>query len=369
MGNVAVGKLGVAVSQMGSLPATLYTGERYDSNVAPIVPIDPEHRAAIWAFCTSSDFRDAVRGIDKAMKVTNLTLLKVPFDLARWQAVADAASPLPEPYSNDPTQWLFKGDIPTAIQALQVAVARLLGYRWPDQEPDALDAYVDEDGIICLPPVAGEQPAAERLRSLLAIAYGPTWSHDLQQRLLAQVGFTAKSLHEWLRDGFFTQHCSLFDNLPFIWHIWDGRRDGFSALVNYHSLDAARLERLIYTYLGTWISVQRAARDQSDATAEGRLVAAIDLQQKLEAIREGEPPYDIYVRWKKLHEQPIGWQPDLNDGVQLNIRPFVTAGILRSRFTINWDKSGGTDPGGKPRLNDLHLTRSGKQAARQQNGH
>ena len=52
-------------------------------------------------------------------------------------------------------------------------------------------------------------------------------------------------------------------------------------------------------------------------------MAALELQRKLEAIRDGEPPYDIYVRWKPLHEQPIGWQPDLNDGVRLNIRPFV----------------------------------------------
>ena len=36
-----------------------------------------------------------------------------------------------------------------------------------------------------------------------------------------------------------------------------------------------------------------------------------------------KPPTDIFVRWKTtgLH-RPIGWNPDLNDGVRLNIRPF-----------------------------------------------
>jgi len=34
---------------------------------------------------------------------------------------------------------------------------------------------------------------------------------------------------------------------------------------------------------------------------------------------EGEAPYDILVRWKPLEQQPIGWYPDLNDGVRLNI--------------------------------------------------
>ena len=93
-------------------------------------------------------------------------------------------------------------------------------------------------------------------------------------------------------------------------------------------------------------------------------MAALQLQEKLKAIQEGEPPYDIYVRWKPLHEQPIGWEPDLNDGVRLNIRPFVEAGVLRSRFTINWNKDRGTNPDGSERINDRHLIRAVKLTAR-----
>ncbi len=93
-------------------------------------------------------------------------------------------------------------------------------------------------------------------------------------------------------------------------------------------------------------------------------MAALKLKEKLEAILKGEPPYDIYVRWKPLHEQPIGWDPDLNDGVRLNIRPFVTAGVLRRKFTIHWKKDRGKNPDGSERLNDLHFTRAEKEAAR-----
>ncbi len=32
-----------------------------------------------------------------------------------------------------PTQWLFDGSMSRHRSPLQVAVARLLGYRWPDQ--------------------------------------------------------------------------------------------------------------------------------------------------------------------------------------------------------------------------------------------
>ena len=60
---------------------------------------------------------------------------------------------------------------------------------------------------------------------------------------------------------------------------------------------------------------------------------------------------DIFVRWKKLEEQPIGWNPDLNDGVRMNIRPFILAGdvkvrgagVLRDKFNINWNKDRGKD--------------------------
>ena len=54
-------------------------------------------------------------------------------------------------------------------------------------------------------------------------------------------------------------------------------------------------------------------------------------KSELEKILDGEPPYDIFVRWKPLHEQPIGWEPDLNDGVRLNIRPWLTATLRHTR--------------------------------------
>ena len=247
-------------------------------------------------------------------------------------------------------------------EPLQVAMGRLLGYRWPEhglpptasgkmrQEEDGLDAFADEDGIVCLPAVTNETSGALRLLTLLAAAYGPAWSPAVQEDLLAQAGYGGKGLEVWLREGFFKQHCALFHNRPFLWHIWDGERDGFGAIVNYHKLDRKNLDSLIYTYLGDWIARQRSDDNNGVAGAGRLLKAALDLQVKLKAIAQGEGApdgksgYDIYVRWKPLHQQPIGWEPDLNDGVRLNIRPFVTAGILRCKFTINWN----TDMTGLP---------------------
>lgn len=357
---------GVAVSGMRTFYVNLYAGESFDTNVAVLLPFNDDHLQPLWNYCRSEEFERNVRLIDRKAKVTVNTFLKVPFDLERWRRMSEDSAPLPKPQSNDPSQWLFDGCVTNSTAPLQVAMARLLGYRWLRQRHDHLEEYIDADGIVSLRPIAGELRAVERLRDLLTAAYGQDWSSLHQEELLASVGFSGKSLEEWLSNEFFAQHCRFFQNRPFIWHIWDGRRDGFSALVNYHKLDFANLNKLIYTYLGDWIRVQRSRRDAGEASAEGRLVAALNLQKRLEAIRDGEPPYDIYVRWKPLHEQPIGWNPDLNDGVRVNIRPFVTAGVLRSRFTINWNKDRGKNPDGSERLNDLHFTVAEKQEARRQ---
>ena len=364
-GRQAWGKQGIAVSSMGTFPVSLYSGDLFDNNLAVILPKDPNHLPAIWAFCSSPEFNASVRQIDTSLKVTNAAFVKVPFDVERWTKVAKDMGPLPEPFSNDPTQWLFNGNPAGSTQPLQVAIARLLMYQWPQQDIDQLSPLGLDDGILQLSSGAGQEPAEEQLRRILATAYGDGWSAQQQTQLLLGVGFDGKGLDAWLRDGFFEQHCKLFHQRPFIWHIWDGRKDGFSALVNYHRLDIANLDKIIYTYLGEWIRTQRAAEESGSPGADAKLVAALGLQRKLEAIRDGEKPYDIYVRWKPLHEQPVGWNPDLNDGVRLNIRPFVTEGILRSRVKVSWKKDRGSNLDGSERINDLHIGLAEKRAARE----
>ena len=240
-----------------------------------------------------------------------------------------------------------------------------MGYSWPEQgEGDDLDGLADEDGVVCLPSVLGEPPAAQRLEQLLARAFGGRCTPNLTVDLLKAAGSAKTDLSLWLRDEFFKDHCKVFGNRPFVWHIWDGRRDGFAALVNYHRLDRANLERLTYTYLGDWIERQQAGVADETAGAEDRLAAAVDLQRRLGLVLDGEPPYDIYIRWKHLAEQPIGWDPDINDGVRLNVRPFVEAGVLRNKFNVHWKKDRGKNPDGSERHNDLHHTNTDKHNAR-----
>jgi Eco57I restriction-modification methylase len=409
-----VGKKGVCVGMMNDLPATLYDGYSFDNNTGVIIPQDEEHLPAIWCLCSSLEYNEEIRKIDQKLNVTSGTLVKIPFDFDHWTKVAQKKYPngLPKPYSDDPTQWIFHGHPAQSIEPLQVAVARLLGYRWlaeldtkmelnDDQQGwitkcDVLLDYIDKDGIVCIPSVRGEEPAADRLRELIATSYGPDWSPAIEQELIHATETSGTNFNDWLRDHFFEQHCKLFYHRPFIWHIWDGRRrDGFHALVNYHKLAEGNgmgrqlLENLTYSYLGDWITRQKEGVKRGEGGAEDRLAAAVELQKRLIAIIVGEPPFDIFVRWKPIEEQPIGWEPNINDGVRLNIRPFMTqdipggkkgAGILRWKPNIKWSKDRGKEPF-RPkeqypwswkdgeftgdRVNDIHLTNEKKRIARQ----
>lgn len=354
-GAAAWGQHGVLIAKMRNLSAALYLGAIYDNNTFCIVPKDAALLPAIWAFVSSDEFTRQVRAINQKLDVALSSVAAVGFDQEHWRAVAAARGPLPAPASHDPTQWLFAGHPRETSAPLHVAVARLLGFRWPFQQPDSLDCH-SVGPIICWEGADGLAAAAERMRALLADAYQDGWSSDWERQLLGGVGYGRSCLERWLRDGFFKQHCALFRNRPFIWHIWDGRKDGFAALVNYQHFDAQLLHQLIENHLAGWI----AGLQEGDE----RLVAALALRDKLLAIQAGEPPYDIYVRWKPLDRQPIGWDPDLDDGVRVNIRPFVMAGILRCRFAINWNKDRGLNPDGSARRNDLHLTGQQKRQAR-----
>ncbi|WKS96446.1 Eco57I restriction-modification methylase domain-containing protein [Gallibacterium anatis] len=412
----AWGKNGVSIQLMRNLSSSIYSGALYDQMLAVLLPKKEEYLLPIWCFCASPEYNQAVRRIDQKLNVTNATLVKVPFDLDYWTKVAETKYPngLPKPYTDDPTQWIFhghpcgsviwddekkwtaQGEYRTDSSVLHTAVARLLGYRWPAERDESmeladeqrhwvaqsqnLNVHADKDGIVCIPALRGEAPAADRLLKLLAAAYGDTWSHGVLNQLLKNADHEGKSLETWLRDKFFSQHCKIFQHRPFIWHIWDGLKDGFSALVNYHKLDYKLLETLIYSYLGDWITRQQQDSKNGIDGAEERLAAAETLKKSLERILNGESPYDIFVRWKSLAEQPIGWHPDLNDGVRLNIRPFMTApdirkkgaGVLRDKPNINWNKDRGKDVESAPwyhefqgdRINDHHLSLAEKRAAK-----
>jgi restriction-modification enzyme MmeI-like protein len=388
-GTEARGKKGIIISQMNKTPVSLYCGEFYDHNACVIVPNSEEYLPAIFTFLSDNSFNVDVRRIDKSMKPSNNTFLAIPFDLARWQKVAGETYPggLPEPYSDDPTQWLFHGH-PCYAEGgteLHVAVARLSGYRWPAESDTEMRLSVearahiaeaatlpeaDADGLLPLVPVLGERPLADRLRAYCAAAWGEFWTSGSEAALIASACERAKdrppkqlTFDAWLRSHAARQHAKLFHDRPFLWWITDGRSDGFTVVAHYHRLDRANLGRIAYSMLNDWVD-----RQGDHPRAE----AARVLQDKLTRILEGEKPYDIFVRWKPLERQPLGWEPDMDDGVRLNIRSFVEAKVLAHVPNVRYGVDRGKDVPSAPwyhlfngeRRNDHHTTLAEKRAAR-----
>ena len=384
---------GIAVAGM-KLSAGLYQGTAFDNNCSVVVPKDKENLGAIWAYCTSPEYRSEVRKLNQKVSVTDDSFVNVPFDFAVWQRKFEEVhfGCIPEPYSDLPTQWIFHGHPANASPAtiVHVALARVCGYRWPAESDadmklsEGANARIktaaelpvgDDDGLISVSAVAGERPLADRLRTYLAAAFGTDWSDTLERRLIAEADEKLDkrlardgSLEAWVRDRAFRQHCALFGQRPFLWNISDGLKDGFSVFAHYHRFDQANLRKLTYTLLGDWLA-RAKAENNALRYEKGR-----ELQQELEKILEGEKPYDIFVRWKSLAQQPLGWDPDLDDGVRQNIRPFVMAGVLTHNLSkILKDKDRGRDVPSAPwydvfngeRRNDHHTTLAEKRVARE----
>ncbi|MDA0890847.1 MAG: SAM-dependent DNA methyltransferase [Proteobacteria bacterium] len=385
----------VIVERTGAFKARLSVGDVHAQNCVALVPKSNELLPTILSFVQSEDFRSQLKKLaDKLILPTGI-FLQTKLELDVWTKAASKSfsSGLTEPMSYNPNNWLFSGHPENCEDwaAIHVALARLCGYRWPaENDPslrlsDVARSWVeksktlpegDNDGLLGVPAVAGEKPLADRLRAFLALAFGKDWSDGLEQRLVAAADKKLDrksardgSLEAWLRERAFRQHCIMFDQRPFLWHISDGLKDGFSVFVHYHRFDQANLRKLTYTLLGDWLA---------RAKAEGntlRFEKGRELQQKLEAILGGEKPYDIFVRWKSLAQQPLGWDPDLDDGVRQNIRPFILAGVLTHKLdkTLK-DKDRGKDVRSAPwydvfkgeRRNDHHTTLAEKRAAREE---
>ena len=124
------------------------------------------------------------------------------------------------------------------------------------------------------------------------------------------------------------------------------------------------------TWARTGSSAKRLSCRDEVAGAEARLAAAQELQRQLERSSRASLPTTSSCAGSRSHEQPLGWDPDLNDGVRLNVRPFVEAGVLRAKFNVNWNKDRGKNPDGserhqRPALHPRREARRGREGRRE----
>lgn len=160
------------------------------------------------------------------------------------------------------------------------------------------------------PSCRPEPPAHDRLLKLLIAAWETvqpgSWKPAVLDKLLTDADWAGKGLDTWLREKFFEQHAKRFHHRPFIWHVWDGLKDGFAALVNYHKLLRTQLENTV-----------KAARDVAEVAATAALAQL--------AVGEGKS-----AEWTALVPDHVENADELKNGLRQLHKAFTQAPILGS---------------------------------------
>lgn len=218
----------------------------------------------------------------------------------------------------------------------------------------------DEDGIVPFLAISGEPGLIDRVHHELEVLFPDRPVTQVEIEIKNELKRKVKgyrrteSLREWLEDVFFDYHASLFKNRPILWHIASKLASkgsaAFGALIHYHRFDKDRMAKLRGSYLRDAISLFR--REAGLAAQEGRaddrlewqarIEEAEALDERLRFVQEGhhEGPeggdrdYRILTPWKLPVERPVGWAPDIDDGVKVNLEPLQKAGGLRKNDVV-----------------------------------
>ena len=217
----------------------------------------------------------------------------------------------------------------------------------------------DADGIVPFAPLAGETSLLDRVHEELAGLFPGQDVNEVEVEIANELkrrvkGYKhAASIGEWLENVYFDYHAALYKKRPIVWHVASSQGAvpfAFGALCDYHRFDANRMAKLRAGYLRDAIETFRreaALADQEDRTDErtelrDRLEEAQALGEKLQAVQEGhhegreggDRDYRILTPWKSADERSTGWDPDIDDGVRVNIAPLQKAGVLRSAKVV-----------------------------------
>jgi hypothetical protein len=203
----------------------------------------------------------------------------------------------------------------------------------------------DDDGIVPLVACNNEPPLEERVLAELGKLVGADRAHVFEGEIASELrkkvpGYKrADSIGDFLANAYFEHHARLYKSRPIFWHLASSHAGSgtpaFAVLAHYHRFRKDALRKLRGTYVRSFI--ERRERDLAQARKANKTDEALEIQQgieeaqafdkKLQDLEEGRPA--IRVPWKKANEQPRGWDPDIDDGVKVNILPLQTAGLLR----------------------------------------
>ncbi len=250
-------------------------------------------------------------------------------------------------------------------------VLDLLGHRQPpgSEEHTALtDAY----GIIPIVEGTGEDTLLEGIRARVGEDFGLDSVVAIERDFQQIVG---KPLSEWLGSDFFKRHISQFKKRPIAWQIASspngnrGRRGrgrgapAFSCLVYYHCLNADLLPKVRTQFVGplrSRLQTELAGLEQIKGRTPDQDARRVELEAKAEELKAFEARLEEVIfngfgcsaldsiaarepldKWASRDGQappPASqdaflaqerrYDPDVNDGVRLNIAPLQKAGLL-----------------------------------------
>ena len=238
-----------------------------------------------------------------------------------------------------------------------VKLLRMLGHRWPLQNQYEQDAgrpflgpeWIDTDGIMPLALGTGEETLIERFRRFLDAEFGPERGPSVEIEAGQILGWKpgdlwgqqkSTTLARWFERDFFKRHVSQFKRRPIAWHL-TSPKGTFQTIVYYHAFDKNRLTLLRARYVREALeSLRKQLGEAQGAGTDRQALARVadievkiaDVQsfdERLRRLLEGrDREARIWCPWKRSGEQPVGWDPDINDGVRVNIAPVQRLGLL-----------------------------------------
>lgn len=208
----------------------------------------------------------------------------------------------------------------------------------------------EEEGIVPFLHASGATPLLDRVREELGKLLPGRDANEIEVEIVNELKHKVKgyerveSIREWLENVYFAYHASLYKNLPIFWHISSKQGKSpaaFAVLVHYHRFDKDRMAKVRGVYLREALGLFR--REAAVASQAGRADDRLEwqakveeaeeldrrLQQVQEGFHQGAEDFRIRTPWKAESELPKGWDPDINDGVKVNIEPLQRAGVLR----------------------------------------
>jgi hypothetical protein len=240
---------------------------------------------------------------------------------------------------------------------LLIKLLCILGHRWPMQDQYEKEEgklfidprWVDGEGIIPLTPGTGKETLIEFFRRFLDEEFGPENGPPMESEAGQILGWkpgdewgrqTPTTLERWFEREFFKRHVSQFKRRPIAWHLTSAR-GAFQAMVYYHKFDKNGLTLLRARYVREALDTlrQELGKAQAAGTDRQALAKVADLEAKVAEVQDFEAQLQrllegrdrearIWCPWKKMEEQPLGWDPDINDGVRVNIAPVQRLGLL-----------------------------------------